>query len=273
MPDKVGTTSTMCPGRLPMTNGWRCSMPVRLSLTLVILIVCTTWYARAQSVPQMTKVVVLNSFAGDVSVWSVDPTSKQETLIGNAPAGGAVSGDVLPGTELRVRIGNGALIGAYQLEKAAYTQEVKIATRGNQVWLEPGYADYWGPHGPTGKPVPDSPVTGPQPIPASTFAPTCENIRVTAMREVTLYAECRRADGSLNHSGILIKGIMNVEGHLYFEGMDKPSSFQNSCWDITVGYGGNTLEAECRTSDGRRSYKNSISIPGIANNNGVLVYQ
>jgi hypothetical protein len=87
MPDKVGTTSTMCPGRLPMTNGWRCSMPVRLSLTLVILIVCTTWYARAQSVPQMTKVVVLNSFAGDVSVWSVDPTSKQETLIGNAPGG------------------------------------------------------------------------------------------------------------------------------------------------------------------------------------------
>ena len=64
-------------------------MPVKLSLTLVILIVCTTWYARAQSVPQMTKVVVLNSFAGDVSVWSVDPTSKQETLIGNAPAGGA----------------------------------------------------------------------------------------------------------------------------------------------------------------------------------------
>jgi hypothetical protein len=72
-------------------------MPVKLSLTLVILIVCTTWYARAQSVPQMTKVVVLNSFAGDVSVWSVDPTSKQETLIGNAPAGGAVVGTFCPG--------------------------------------------------------------------------------------------------------------------------------------------------------------------------------
>ena len=249
-------------------------MPVKLSLTLVILIVCTTWYARAQSVPQMTKVVVLNSFAGDVSVWSVDPTSKQETLIGNAPAGGAVSGDVLPGTELRVKIGNGALIGTYQLEKAAYAQEVKITTRGNQVWLEPGYADYWGPHGPTGKPVTDSPVTGPQPIPipASTFAPSCENIRVGVLREVTLYAECRRVDGSLNHSGILIKGITNQEGQLYFEGMDKQSSFQNSCWDIKVGYGGNTLEAQCRRSVGD-SNPTSIAIPGIANNNGVLVYK
>jgi hypothetical protein len=55
-------------------------MPVKLSLTLVILIVCTTWYARAQSVPQMTKVVVLNSFAGDVSVWSVDPHEQAGNL-------------------------------------------------------------------------------------------------------------------------------------------------------------------------------------------------
>jgi hypothetical protein len=92
------------------------------------------------------------------------------------------------------------------------------------------------------------------------------------LREVTLYAECRRVDGSLNHSGILIKGITNREGHLYFEGMDKPSSFQNSCWDIKVGYGGNTLEAQCRRSVGD-SNPTSIAIPGIANNNGVLVYK
>src|SRR5262245_51121766 len=132
-------------------------MPLRLSLTLVILIVCTTWYAWAQSVPQKTKVSFQNMTALNVSVWSVDPTSKQETLIGNAPAGGAVSGDALPGTELRVRLGEaGALVATY-VTVIAYTQDVKIAMRGNEVLLEPGYADYWGPHGPTGKPVTGSP--------------------------------------------------------------------------------------------------------------------
>jgi hypothetical protein len=130
-------------------------MPVRLSLTLVILIVCTTWYARAQSVP-----------------------------------------------------------------------------------------------------------------PASSFARSCENIHVT---RDTLYADCRRGDGSLNSTSILIKGIRNVEGNLNFSAMDEPSSFQNSCSDIRVGSGGNTLEAWCKQSGGG-SNKTSIPIPGIANNNGVLVY-
>jgi hypothetical protein len=136
--------------------GWRCSVPVRLSLTLVILIVCTTWYARAQSVP-----------------------------------------------------------------------------------------------------------------PASSFAGSCKNIRVT---RDTLYADCYRADGStLNSSSILIKGIRNVEGDLKFFSMDEPSSFQNSCGQINVGSGGNTLEAWCNQSGGAAN-KTSILIPGIANNNGVLVY-
>ena len=131
-------------------------MPVRLSLTLVILIVCTTWYARAQSVP-----------------------------------------------------------------------------------------------------------------PASSFAGSCKNIRIT---RDTLEADCYRADGStLNHSSILIKGIRNVEGDLKFFSMDEPSSFQNSCGVISVGSGGNTLEAWCKQSGGA-SNKTSILIPGIHNNNGVLVY-
>jgi hypothetical protein len=210
----------------------------------------------------------------NVSVWSVNPTSKQESLIGNAPAGGAVSGDALPGTELRVRLGEaGALVATY-VTVIAYTQDVKIAMRGNEVLLEPGYADYWGPHGPTGKPVTDSPdcrdaLSCVQPTPASTFARNCENIRVTADR---LYAECRRADGSLNQSSILIKGITNLAGRLYFTGMDKPSSFQDSCINIRIAYTGSTLEAECRTPDGR-FIPTYTAIPGIANNNGVLVSQ
>jgi len=131
-------------------------MPVRLSLTLVILIVCTTWYARAQSVP-----------------------------------------------------------------------------------------------------------------PASSFSASCKNIRVT---RDTLEADCYRADQTtLNHSSILIKGIRNVEGNLKFFSMDEPSSFQNSCGTISVGSGGNTLEAWCNQSGGAAN-KTSILIPGIHNNNGVLVY-
>src|SRR5262249_16960253 len=153
-----------------------------------------------------------------------------------------------------VRLGEaGALIATY-VTVAAYTQDVKIAMRGNEVLLEPGYADYWGPHGPTGKPVTDSPDCSRdvrscvQPIPASNFARSCENIRVSG---ATLYGECRRADGSLNQSSILIKGITNIAGYLYFTGMDKPSSFQDSCINIRIAYTGSTLEAECRTPDGR----------------------
>ena len=108
------------------------------------------------------------------------------------------------------------------------------------------------------------------PPPASSFAGSCKNIRIT---RDTLEADCYRADGStLNHSSILIKGIRNVEGDLKFFSMDEPSSFQNSCGVISVGSGGNTLEAWCKQSGGA-SNKTSILIPGIANNNGVLVYE
>jgi hypothetical protein len=108
------------------------------------------------------------------------------------------------------------------------------------------------------------------PPPASSFAGSCKNIQVT---RDTLSADCYRADGStLNRSSILIKGIRNVEGDLKFFSMDEPSSFQNSCGQINVGSGGNTLEAWCNQSGGAAN-KTSILIPGIGNNNGVLVYE
>jgi hypothetical protein len=106
--------------------------------------------------------------------------------------------------------------------------------------------------------------------PASSFAGSCKNIQVT---RDTLSAECYRDDGStLNHSSILIKGIRNVEGDLKFFSMDEPSSFQNSCGVISVGSGGTTVEAWCNQSGGAAN-KTSILIPGIANKNGVLVYE
>ena len=229
-------------------------MPVRLSLTLVILIVCTTWYARAQSVPQKNTVHFQNGMSVDVAVSSGDPTSKQESLIGNVPAGGApLVGNALPGTEFRVRFARqAAWIGTY-ITTDAPQQFVNID---------------WGTLPAPGT-VPNRPA---QPIPASSFAGSCKNIWVTADG---LYADCYRADGStLNRSSILIRGIRNrnSEGNLYFVGMDEPSSFQYTCSDMRVGSGGNTLEAWCKQSGGA-SNKTSILIPGIANNNGVLVYE
>jgi hypothetical protein len=232
--------------------GWRCSMPIRLSLTLVILIVCTTWYAWAQSVPQKNTVHFQNSISVDVAVSSVDSTSKQESLIGNVPAGGApLVGNALPGTEFRVRLARqDAWIGTY-ITTDAPEQIVNIG---------------WGTLPAPGT-VPNRPA---QPIPASSFAESCKNIWVTADE---LYADCYRADGStLNRSSIRIRGIRNrnSEGNLYFVGMDEPSSFQYSCSGMRVA--GNTLEADCKRSDGRYN-KTSILIPGIVNNNGVLVYE
>jgi hypothetical protein len=114
--------------------------------------------------------------------------------------------------------------------------------------------------------------------PASSFQLSCQNIRVTAsaFTPPTLYAECRRVDGSLNQTSILIRGITNLNGHLYFTGMDQASSFQGSRINISVdnriGVPGNTLVADCRREDGGFNFT-SILIPGIGNNNGILVYQ
>jgi len=58
--------------------------------------------------------------------------------------------------------------------------------------------------------------------------------------------------------------------HLQFNGMDQPSTFQNSC--AGIGIAGATLFAHCRRIDGGFN-RTSILVPGIANINGVLRYQ
>ena len=101
---------------------------------------------------------------------------------------------------------------------------------------------------------------------ASSFQQSCNNIQVSGS---TLSASCRRMDGSFNNTSILIRGIANNDGRLQFTGTG-PSSFQDSCSDISVA--GSTLSANCRKMDGSFN-RSSILIPGIANNNGVLVHQ
>jgi hypothetical protein len=102
---------------------------------------------------------------------------------------------------------------------------------------------------------------------ASSYQMSCNRIGVAGS---TLFANCRRIDGSFNKTSIAIPGIENINGVLQFHGPEQPSSFQNSCSGI--GVAGSTLFANCRRIDGSFN-RTSIGIPGIANINGVLQYQ
>jgi hypothetical protein len=81
----------------------------------------------------MNKVVFsfLNGTSLEVSVWSVDPTSKQESSIGwrVPPAGGRIDGEALPGTECNVRL-NDVLIGTYVTTAVPGTTPAAILTAG-----------------------------------------------------------------------------------------------------------------------------------------------
>ena len=102
---------------------------------------------------------------------------------------------------------------------------------------------------------------------ASSYQRSCAQIGVAGS---TLFANCRRIDGSFNRTSIAIPGIENIDGVLRFNGMDEPSSFQNSC--ARIGVAGSTLFADCRRIDGS-FHRTSIAIPGIANIDGVLRHQ
>ncbi len=101
----------------------------------------------------------------------------------------------------------------------------------------------------------------------STYQQSCGRIGVAGS---TLFANCRRRDGSFSRTSIAIPGIENIDGVLQFNGMGAPSTFQNSCGQI--GVAGSTLFANCRRRDGSFN-RTSIAIPGIANIDGQLRYQ
>jgi hypothetical protein len=109
-------------------------------------------------------------------------------------------------------------------------------------------------------------VGGARAQPASTYQMSCTHIGAAGS---TLFADCRRMDGSFKRTSIAIPGIANINGGLRFNGMGSPSTFQDSCSNVSVA--GSTLSARCRRIDG--SFKRtSIAIPGIDNINGDLRY-
>lgn len=103
--------------------------------------------------------------------------------------------------------------------------------------------------------------------PASTYQMSCTNIGAAGS---TLFATCRRIDGSFNKTQIQIPGVENINGQLRFNGMGYKSTFQDSCGEIRVT--GSTLSAACRRIDGSIN-RTSIPVFGIANINGNLQYQ
>jgi murein DD-endopeptidase MepM/ murein hydrolase activator NlpD len=100
----------------------------------------------------------------------------------------------------------------------------------------------------------------------SSYQLTCSNISVEGD---TLLADCRKRNQTIKRTSIRILGIENIDGDLKDNGTKNPSTYQNSCNNISVA--GATLSANCRKING--SYKStSILIPGIQNIDGTLSY-
>jgi hypothetical protein len=98
----------------------------------------------------------------------------------------------------------------------------------------------------------------------ASFQSSCTNISVVG---ATLTATCRRVNGTLNQTSIVLRGIANINGRLTQTGGS--STFQSSCQNVRVI--GSTLTATCREQNGS-FFNSSILIPGIVNNNGVLQF-
>jgi hypothetical protein len=100
----------------------------------------------------------------------------------------------------------------------------------------------------------------------SSYENSCTNISIAG---ATLVATCRRIDGSLNRTSIVLQGIENIDGRLDFTQPGQTASFQKSCRDVRII--GATLTATCRRINGSYA-RTSILVPGISNINGVLQY-
>jgi hypothetical protein len=100
----------------------------------------------------------------------------------------------------------------------------------------------------------------------SSFQSSCNNISIAGN---ALVANCRRVDGSVNRTSIVLEGIENIDGQLQMTGRGRPATFQDSCRHILMY--GSTLTARCRRVDG--SYeKTSVELPEISNIDGNLQY-
>jgi hypothetical protein len=108
----------------------------------------------------------------------------------------------------------------------------------------------------------------------NTYQNTCSEIRFAYQGgNATLQAVCLKQDGTPNATSLVLQGISNENGKLT-KGSG-PSTFQKSCGNIQIlsQNGPNTLlSALCRSTNGS-SQPTSLSLNGIANNNGTLVQQ
>jgi hypothetical protein len=103
--------------------------------------------------------------------------------------------------------------------------------------------------------------------PQSSYVSSCRHIGVAGK---TLFAQCRRKNGSFKRTSLPIAGVENHDGALQFTSMYRASTFQDSCRDIRAT--AIVLYATCRRDDG--SFKATwIPIPGIANVDGDLRYR
>ncbi|MGG6296588.1 CVNH domain-containing protein [Leptolyngbya sp. AN02str] len=103
-------------------------------------------------------------------------------------------------------------------------------------------------------------------LPASTYQDSCENISISGD---LLSAFCRTRSGDFVQTSIVLRGIDNVNGMLVATNFTQPSTYQDSCNQLSIN--GNILTAFCETGDGRKK-QTTISLSGIGNDDGMLVY-
>lgn len=103
-------------------------------------------------------------------------------------------------------------------------------------------------------------------LPTSSYQDSCDNIAISGN---VLSADCRKKDGQFVQSSIVLRGIENADGVLMATSSDQPSSYQDSCDDISIS--GNTLSAICKTKAGMQN-QTTLTLDGIQNTDGVLTY-
>ena len=101
---------------------------------------------------------------------------------------------------------------------------------------------------------------------SSSYQQNCTEISVNGN---VLSAICKKYDGSLNKTSIVLMGIENIDGELKVTDPKKPSSFHQSCTEISIN--GDVLSATCKKHDGSPN-KTSIVLNGIQNSDGSLKY-
>jgi CVNH domain-containing protein len=100
----------------------------------------------------------------------------------------------------------------------------------------------------------------------SSFQRSCDHISIAGN---ALVATCRRVDGSMNRTSLVLLGIENIDGELRLTGRGQPATFQDSCRHTRMD--GGTLTATCHRID-HSDEQTSVELPGISNINGNLQY-